>query len=144
MRAKHRPVLTEAQQALIEEVQVRPIRPEERPAFDQILIQSHYLHSAVFVGEQLRYVAEHQGQWVALAVWSAAAYKLKLREEWIGWSERQKKRRLPLVVNQSRFFILQQFRIANLASRVMKLNMERLSSDWQQAYNHAEIGRAHV
>jgi len=33
------------------------------------------------VGEQLRYVAENEDRWVALLVWSAAAHKLKLREE---------------------------------------------------------------
>lgn len=139
MRTKHRPILTEAQQALLEGVQVRLIQPEERKRFDQIITESHYLHSAELVGEQLRYVAEYQGQWVALVAWSAGAYKLKLREEWIGWSDRQKRRRLPLVVNQSRMFIPDQFHIPNLASRVMRLNLERVSSDWEQAYHHAVL-----
>ena len=53
-------------------------------------LEGHYLHTAEFVGEQLRYVAEYQSQWVALLVWSAAADKLKLREQWIGWLDRQK------------------------------------------------------
>lgn len=139
MKTKHRPILTEAQQALLEGVQVRLIQPEERKRFDQFMTESHYLHSAEFVGEQLRYVAEYQGQWVALLVWSAAAYKLKLREQWIGWSDRQKRRRLPLVVNHSRLWIAEQFHIPNLASRVMKLNLERLSLDWEQAYHHAVL-----
>jgi hypothetical protein len=93
MKTKHRPILSEAQQALLEAVQVRLITPEEREKFDRLIIEGHYLHGADFVGEQLRYVAEHQGQWVALLVWSAGAYKLKLREQWIGWSDRQKRRR---------------------------------------------------
>lgn len=139
MKTKHRPILTEAQQALIAGVQVRLIHAEERQKFDQLIIKGHYLHSAEFVGEQLRYVAEYQGQWVALVVWSAAAYKLKLREAWIGWSDRQKRQRLPLVVNQSRFFIPKEFQIPNLASRVMKLNLERLSRDWEQAFDHAVL-----
>jgi uncharacterized protein DUF4338/DDE family transposase len=139
VKTKHRPILTEAQQTLLEGVQVRLIQPEERKKFDWVISESHYLHSAAFVGEQLRYVAEYQGQWVALLVWSAAAYKLKLREQWIGWSDRQKRRRLPLVVNQSRLFIPEPFHIPNLASRVMKLNLERLSLDWEQAYEHAVL-----
>jgi hypothetical protein len=139
MKTKHRPILSEAQQALLEAVQVRLITPEEREKFDRLIIEGHYLHGADFVGEQLRYVAEHQGQWVALLVWSAGAYKLKLREQWIGWSDRQKRRRLPLVVNNSRFFIPQAFHIPNLASRVMKLNLARLSLDWEQAYGHAVL-----
>jgi hypothetical protein len=139
MKTKHRPILSEAQQALISGAQVRLIRPEERERFDRLLTEDHYLHSANFVGEQLRYVAEYQGEWVALLVWSAGAYKLKLREEWIGWSDRQKRRRLPLVVNQSRLLILEPFHIPNLASRVMKLNLERLSPDWEQTYHHAVL-----
>jgi len=139
MKTKHRPILTGAQQALLEGVEVRLIKPEEREQFDERLVQGHYLHSANFVGEQLRYVAEYRGQWVTLLVWSAAAFKLKLREQWIGWSDRQKRRRLPLVVNNSRFFIPEEFHIPNLASRVMKLNLQRLSSDWEQTYGHAVL-----
>jgi hypothetical protein len=139
MNIKHRPILTTEQQALLDGVQVRLIEPQERERFDRLLIEGHYLHSAEFVGEQLRYVAEYQGQWVALLVWSAGAYKLKLREEWIGWSDRQKRRRLPLVVNNSRFFIPEPYHIPNLASKVMKLNLQRLSADWEQVYHHAVL-----
>jgi len=139
MKTKHRPILTAEQQALLDGVQLRLIEPQERERFDRLLIEGHYLHSAEFVGEQLRYVAEYQGQWVALLAWSAGAYKLKLREEWIGWSDRQKRRRLPLVVNHSRFFIPEPYHIPNLASKVMKLNLQRLSADWEQAYHHAVL-----
>ena len=139
MNTKHRPILTTEQQALLDGVQVRLIEPHEREGFDRLLIEGHYLHRAEFVGEQLRYVAEDQGQWVALLVWSAGAYKLKLREEWIGWSDRQKRRRLPLVVNNSRFFIPEPYHIPNLASKVMKLNVQRLSADWEQVYHHAVL-----
>jgi hypothetical protein len=139
MKTKHRPILTETEQAVLDQVQVRLIKPEERERFDRLLIEGHYLHKADFVGEQLRYVAEHEGQWVALLVWSAGAYKLKLREQWIGWSARQKRRRLSLVVNNSRFFIPEPYHIPNLASKVMKLNLQRLSADWERQYGHAVL-----
>src|SRR5437868_977759 len=139
MKARHRPVLSEEQRQTLAGVQVRLIQPQERESFDALLIKEHYLHSARFVGEQLRYVAEHNGQPVALVVWSAGAYKLKAREEWIGWTDRQKKRRLSLVVNNSRFLILEGFHIPNLASRIMKLNVERLSADWEKVHGHAVL-----
>lgn len=139
MKTKHRPIVTAEQQALLDGVQLRLLESHERQGFDQLLVEEHYLHSAEFVGEQLRYVAEYQGQWVALLVWSAGAYKLKLREEWIGWSDRQKRRRLPLIVNNSRFFIPEPYHIPNLASKVMKLNLQRLSADWEQVYHHAVL-----
>lgn len=136
MKANHRPVLTDEQQALLEGVEVRLIQPDERAAFDKLICQQHYLQSAQLVGEQLRYAACYQGQWVALLSWSAAAYHLKLRETWIGWSAPQKKRRLSLIANNSRFLILDGFHLPNLASRVMKLCLARLIADWQQAYGH--------
>jgi len=139
MKTKHRPILTDQQQTLLNSVQVRLIEPEEQQQFDRLIVEGHYLHKALFVGQQLRYVAQYQEQWVALMVWSAGAYKLKLREQWIGWSDRQKRRRLPLVVNNSRFFIPEPFHIPNLASRVMKLNLERLAADWEHLYQHGVL-----
>lgn len=139
MKTRHRPLITEEQQALLDRVQVRLIHPEERERFDQLIATEHYLGNAQLVGEQLRYVAEHQGQWVALMSWSAAAFKLKLREAWIGWSDRQKRRRLPLVLNNSRLLILKDFHVPNLASKVMKLVLQRLSADWEAAYQHAVL-----
>lgn len=136
VEAKKCPILTDEQQLLLEQVQVRLIEPSEQERFDRLIIEQHYLKSARLVGEQLRYVAEYQGQWVALFSWSAGAFKIKLREDYIGWTPKQKKRRLPLVVNNSRFLILKEFRVPNLASRVMKLCLKRLSDDWLRIYGH--------
>ena len=139
MKLRNRPLITNEQQALLEGVQLRLIEPGERERIDRLIVEQHYLGNAQLVGEQLRYVAEYQGQWVALMSWSAAAYKLKLREGWIGWSDQQKQRRLPLVVNNSRFLILKGFHVPNLASRLMRLGLQRLSSDWEQAYHHGVL-----
>jgi len=79
-------------------------------------------------------VAEYDGLWVALLSCNPAAYHLGVRARWIGWSPAQKKRRLTLVVNNSRFVV--RIRVPNLASRVMKLCLERVSSDWLRTYNH--------
>jgi hypothetical protein len=130
------PSLTTDEQAVLDQVHVRLIQPEERPRFDQGLITEHYLHSAELVGEQLRYVAEVDGQWVALLAWSAAAFHLKDREQWIGWTAAQKRRRLSLIANNSRFLVLPEHSVPNLASRVMKLCLQRLATDWRQAYGH--------
>jgi hypothetical protein len=136
VKTKTRPIITEEQQIILDGVQVRLIEPFERERCDQLICQQHYLKDAHVVGEQLRYVAEYKGQWVGLFIWSAAAYSLKQRETWIGWSPKQKKRRLPLGVNNSRFLILDGFHIPNLASRIMKLCLGRLGADWQAAYGH--------
>jgi hypothetical protein len=86
MTKTSKPHLSPAEQDLLDHVTVRLIRPEERAAFDELLIKEHYLKNADLAGEQLRYVAEHQGQWVALLTWNAAAFNLRERERWIGWA----------------------------------------------------------
>src|SRR5664279_1814622 len=133
------PVITEEEPCLLKGVQIRLLQPEERERFDQLMGEQHYLGNAQLVGEQVRYVAEYQGQWVGLVAWSAGAYRLKLREEWIGWNPSQKKRRLSLVANHSRFLILEGWHEPNLASRLMKLCLQRLSQDWTDLYGHGVL-----
>ena len=84
----------------------------------------------------LRYVATYRGQWQALAAWSAAALHIKARDHCIGWSEEQRRTRLPLLVNNSRLLVLPACQCPNLISRFMKLMLLRLSPDWEQNWGH--------
>jgi hypothetical protein len=122
------------------QVSVRLIRENERERFDQLLEEKHYIHSARIGGQSLRYVAEAEGQWVALISFSGAAPHTKAREMKIRWTPRQRARRLGLVVNNSRFLVLpERTRYPNLASRVLGLCLKRLSVDWQAQWGHPVI-----
>ena len=122
---------------ILQRVTVRLLHEHERPEFDRLLETQHYLASAHLAGQTLRYVAELDGQWVALLTFSAAAFHLKMRERWIRWSPRQCARRLLFVVNNSRFLVLpERARYPNLASRVLGLCLRRLSADWQAQWEH--------
>lgn len=126
-----------AESDVLNRVTVRLVREDEHGQFNYYLEQKHYLKSSTLVGESVRYVAEVDGQWVALLTFSAAALHLKARERWIGWSPRQRARRLGLIVNNSRFLVLpQRQRYPNLASRVLGLTLRRLSADWQERWGH--------
>jgi len=59
---------------VLKRVTARLIREEERERFDQFLEQKHYLASARMVGRTLRYVAELDGEWVALACFPVCVY----------------------------------------------------------------------
>ncbi len=122
---------------VLSKITVRLLREEERGEFDYRLEHQHYLASAQLSGQTLRYVAELGGQWVALVGFGAAALHLKGREQWIGWSPRQRARRLAFVVNNSRFLVLpERQKYPNLASRVLGLCLRRLSRDWEQQWGH--------
>ena len=111
----------------------------EMAAWSQLMRAHHYLKSSVLVGESLRYIAEHEGQWLALIGWSTAALKCGPRDRWIGWNgwnEFNRWRRLQFVANNSRFLILPGPRIPNLASRALSLNVRGLAADWQAVHGH--------
>ena len=122
-------------------VSVRLIEPDEKAAWDQLITERHYLKNAHLVGRQLRYVAEMDGQWVALVGWNVAAYHLKGREEWIGWSIEQRLKRRKFVAQNSRFLLLaDRGRYPNLASRILGLCCRRLSEDWETAFGYPLLG----
>lgn len=119
----------------LDRLQVRPITLQERQRWRQLMRQ-HYLGFKSVVGESICYVATIDDQWVALLAWGMAAMKNRHREAWIGWDEALKWRRLHLVANNTRFLILPGAHIKNLASKVLSLNIRRLSHDWQERYGH--------
>jgi len=82
---------TPNEQEILTHLLVRPVGAEEIERFDQFIAEHHYLKNGQLVGEHLRYEAEYQGQWLALASWSAPALHIKARDRFIGWSEEQRR-----------------------------------------------------
>jgi hypothetical protein len=122
---------------VLNELAVELLDPADQPRWEALVCEHHYLKSARLVGEQLRYVVTFRGQWLGLLGWSAAAYHLKGRDAWIGWSDVQRQGRLPFVVNNARFCLLvERGAFPNLASRALAWCCQRLSADWQAAYGH--------
>lgn len=117
-------------------VRIRPVEGSERTRWDALMGEHHYLGFRGMIGQSLRYVAVYQDRWLALLGWSSAALKCKARDQWIGWTSALKTQRLALVANNSRFLILPHVCVPNLASRILSLNLKRLSQDWLTSYGH--------
>lgn len=125
------------EQEILDELEIRLITLEETAKFNELVVKHHYLKSSVLVGEHMRYVAAFDGEWLALGAWSAGALHLKGRDEWIGWSDEQRHRRLPLLVNNARLLGLPGRQVPNLMSRFMKGMLTRLNADWLERWGHA-------
>ncbi len=69
---------------MVKAVEVRPAGTAERPLWDTLMQQHHYLGFQGMIGESVRYVAAYRDRWLALLGWSSAALKCKARDEWIG------------------------------------------------------------
>lgn len=120
----------------LERVRVRPVLSKERVRFEALMEKKHYLGWGQPVGETICYVAEEEGEWLALLVFGAAAYALKDRDGWIGWTQEQRQKRLKFIAQNRRFLILGGKGEANLASRILGLCTKRLASDWEKRYAH--------
>lgn len=100
----------------------------------------HYLHSGPLCGAQLRYLvfSERFGRLGGLS-FSASAWRVRCRDEFISWSEEARKHTLQLVVNNSRFLILPMVKVPGLASHVLAQCCKRLADDWQERYSYRPV-----
>ena len=115
---------------------VRPVRQEELFRWNSYMQGYHYLGLRWIGGQSLRYIALLDGDWVALLGWGSASKNCGVRDAHIGWSGEKKYKRLLFIANNMRFLILPWIRQKNLASKILSLNLKRLSSDYQRVYGH--------
>lgn len=102
--------------------------------WDQLVRQHHYLGYQRLLGHRLKYLAFMQSRPVAALSWSAPALKLRVRDNYIGWSSEQRKTYLCRIANNSRFIIFPWVEVKNLASHVLALSLARLTGDWEERF----------
>lgn len=121
----------------LEVIAVEP-RTIEASVFVCHLAQHHYLGFEGVAGQNLRYlVRDCYGRDLACVLFGAAAWKVKARDSFIGWSAQQRQQRLCLLINNNRFLILPHVRVPHLASHILGIILRRLRSDWQLKYHIA-------
>lgn len=130
------PPLTKQQRSTLRRVQVRLIVPSELERWNTLLRIHHYRGYRTLAGQTLRYVATLEDRWLALLGWQAGALHCEARDSWVGWSGGLLAQRLHLIANNGRFLVLPGESFPNLASRILSLNLRRLSADWQATYGH--------
>src|SRR5207249_2145835 len=110
---------------------------EGRRLFRELVGRYHYLGHAVPFGAHLRYLIyaeQPQRSVVACMQFSSAAWRIAVRDEWIGWDEDTRVRNLQHIVNNSRFLVLPWVEVKNLASRILSEAVRRMATDWKRYY----------
>ena len=105
--------------------------PEQRLVFRELVGRYHYRGQAVPFGAHLRYLiwaARPARVVVGCLQFSSPAWRLAVRDRWIGWAEAARRRNLQRVVNNSRFLLLPWVRVRNLASTVLAQAVRRLAA----------------
>lgn len=100
------------------------------------MMRTHHPQSdGPLCGAQIRYllVSESHGSLGGLSV-SAAAWRLRARDEWLGWTDAERAAKLQGIVCNSRFLILPTIRVKHLASHVLGQLTRRIRQDWRDRY----------
>lgn len=108
-----------------------------RRRFRELIDRYHTLGYKVPFGAHLEYlvwISQPERTVVGCLQFSSAAWRLQVRDEWIGWDDRRRARNLPQVVNNSRMLLLPWIHIQNLASTMLARALQQLPADWQAQY----------
>lgn len=118
---------------------LEPLSPKQPryAVLAQQIIRYHYLGLRRSVGENLAYlVSDGTGRPVGCALFGAAAWRVRPRDEFVGWDDNTRAERLSWITNNVRFLILPWVRVPHLASYLLARLTRRLAADWKAKYGH--------
>ncbi len=113
----------------------------QRQLWYEYMDRYHYLGYRIPFGAQLRYFIQsaiNQNRLGCLQ-FSSPAWRLAARDNWIGWSDKQRRRNLQKIITNSRFLIFPWVRVKNLASSVLSLAIRTVPDDWFDCYGSRPV-----
>ena len=124
-----------------EPIQLEPVTSKElMRLWNEYVERYHRLgYKRPFGAHQRYFILGESGRRLGCLLFASSAWALAVRDEWIGWTERDRAQRLNKVVANTRFLIFPWVRIRNLASKALGLAAQRIGTDWQQRYGYAPV-----
>jgi uncharacterized protein DUF4338 len=116
-------------------------RPESR-LWRELIARYHYLGYRPHVGANLRYLCyseQKSDEVLVCMLWTSPAWKIEVRDRWIGWDNETRSRNLQLIVNNARFLIMPWVRSTNLASKILALCARQVPVDWEEMYGYRPL-----
>ena len=107
--------------------------------WNELIERYHYLGYKPLSGAQLRYFVFSSSRLLAIMGFGVSAWSVADRDCYIGWTTKQRKRNLHLIVNNARFLILPWVKSRNLASKILSLACKQIRDDWQARYNYSPV-----
>jgi hypothetical protein len=117
----------------------RVVRAANSKLWNQLIERYHYLGYKPLPGAQLRYFVFGGSGLLATLGFGASAWSVADGDCYIGWTAKQRKSNLPLIVNNSMFLVLPWVKSRNLASKILSLACKQITDDWQARYNYSLV-----
>jgi hypothetical protein len=119
----------------IEVIQVSSYKDANFQQWKQLISERHYLKSHKLCGQQIKYLVRSSiCGWIGALSFGSASWRLKERDERLGWDEARRIKDLSRIVCNNRFYLVPEFTVPNLASYVLSMNLKKLRSDWENIY----------
>ena len=123
-----------------EPIRLTVVQPgQEMKRWRAYVNQYHMLGDKNVFGCRLQYFVKSGETELGCLQFSASSWALEQRDKWIGWDAEDRKSRLNLIVNNSRFLIFPWIHIRNLASKSLSLAAQQLQEDWLKEYCYAPV-----
>ena len=124
---------------------IEPIHLEIARAGTELKRWRHYVNKYHMLGDKqvfgsrVAYFIKSSETILGCLQFSASSWALSSRDQWIGWNVQDRKQRLHLIINNSRFLILPWVNIKNLASKVLAMSIKQIQEDWLREYCYAPV-----
>jgi hypothetical protein len=115
------------------------IEPSASRLWNGLIARYRYLGYTPLPGAQLRYLIHHDGGVLGAIGFGAAAWKVAVRDRWIGWDAACREAHLQRVLNNARFLLLPWVQVKNLAAKVLALAAARIPEDFAARYGERVV-----
>lgn len=108
----------------------------EKGEWNELVDRHHPLGCPRPFGPHLRwFILDRDGRRLGCLLFEAASRVLPDRDEWIGWTERDRDRRLHRVLGNTRFLVFPWVKVPNLASRSLGMAAASLAEEWDRRHH---------
>jgi hypothetical protein len=115
------------------------VGPDSRRAWRQAIDRYHYLGDRQPFGCHLRYFITSGRGRLGCVLLAGPAKSIGARDRWIGWTDTQRLRNLPWILNNSRFLIFPWVQVKHLASHVLGQIVRRVQQDWHERFGYGPV-----
>ncbi len=127
----------------LQPVTVEPVIPEDKPLWDATMAAYHpYGFERAFGAHQYYWIYGHVAgvkKILGAFLFAAPAKDVKVRDQWLGWTQKEQQRFRTRIVSNSRMLILPEIDVPHLASHALGKVAQRLPEDWLERYGYAPV-----
>ena len=114
-------------------------RRSDKDLWNEYVDRYHMLGFKKPFGCRLRYFIFCESGPLGCILLAGAAKSMGIRDKWIGWSDENRLKNLPWIVNNTRYLIFPWINVKHLASHVLGQLARRVRDDWYERFGYRPL-----